>query len=259
MQLPEPLLRRAGHQSGLLTTAQCLAAGITPDSLRAAVRSGRWESPYRGVYQPRPGRTDWQAAATAALLACGEPAALGYLSAARLIGLDDGRASYGRREPHHVCVPETRRITIPAGVRLHRVTDYAARLQRGSVPARTSTVDTVLDLAGTTDRDGAVSWVAKALRLELTTSELLVECLDRRGRHRHAADLREPLDDSGIDSAAELRFARAVEAAHGLPAGRRQVPDARWGLRIVDVEYDAQRVRVEIDGRAGHAGWAAQR
>ena len=262
MQLPARLANLAAHQSGLLTAQQCRDAGITPDAIRAAVRSGRWEGRHRGVYQTRPGRNDWLSEATAGLLACGEPAALGYASAARLIGLNRGRFRFdrsGHPEPVHICIPETRRVAAVPGVQLHRVTAYDQRLQWDVWPTRTSNSDTVLDMAGISTLEGAVGWVAQAVRLELTTTELLLECLDRRGRHRHAADLRELLDDSGIESAAELRFARDVAKAHGLPEGRRQAPDARRGLRVVDVQYDEYRLRVEIDGREGHEGWWARR
>lgn len=258
MRLPDPLHRLAARQSGLLTAEQCRAAGVTREEIRHALRSARWETSRRGVYQTRPGRNDWLAGATAAVLACGEPAALGFFSAARLIGLDDGWARR-RPEPFHVCIPESRRIATPDGVRLHRVTDYASRVQLGAWPARSTVPDTVLDLASVSDLDGAVGWVARALQKELTTSELVLECLDRRGKHRHAADLRELLDESGIESPAELRFARDVAAAHGLPPGRRQVADGRRGWRVVDVRYDEQLLLVEIDGRVGHGGWTAQR
>lgn len=49
-ELPPPLRALAATQRCLLTTAQCLAAGLTPSDIRTEIRAGRWIAVLRGVY-----------------------------------------------------------------------------------------------------------------------------------------------------------------------------------------------------------------
>lgn len=262
MKLPERLAGIAASQRDLLTVAQCREAGISPERVATAVRTGRWTNPHRGVYLTRPGRDDWDTRAVAALLACGPRAALSHHSAARSWGFDaqwQGRGTRAGADLIDVLIPWERRVAAPYGVRLHRTRDWSSRVHIHSWPTRTTGAHTVLDLAAATDLDGAVSWVGRALQQEATTEELLREALERRGRHRHAAELREVLDEGGIESGAELRFHRDVGERHGLPPARRQQVVPQAGSRRVDLEYGEQRLYVEIDGRLGHAGWAGQR
>ncbi|MCA0438265.1 MAG: type IV toxin-antitoxin system AbiEi family antitoxin domain-containing protein [Austwickia sp.] len=258
MDLPDRLAALARAQNGLLTIAQCRDAGISPRRVATAYRTGRWTRPQRGVYQTLPGRDDWQTRAVAALLSCGPDAALSHASAARAWGIMGPWSGRGP-EQFDILVPWERRVATPNGVRLHRCRAWRLRVAARAWPRRTTAADTVLDLAATADLDATISWVGRALQRETTTEELLLEALDRRGRQRHAAELREILDIGGIESAAELRYHRDVAQRHGLPPARRQVVDARAGSRRVDVEYEEYRLRVEIDGRVGHQGWDERR
>lgn len=262
MELPERLVGIATAQRGLLTAAQCREYGVSPERVATAVRTGRWSRPHRGIYLTLPGRDDWDTRAVAALLACGPHAAPSHHSAARTWGIEEpwrGRGATRGGEPIDVLVPWERRVETLRGVRLHRSRQWRVRVQATAWPTRTTGADTVLDLAASVDLDGAVSWVGRALQREATTEWLLLEALDRRGRHRHATELREILDDGGIESAAELRYHRDVAERHGLPSAHRQTVAPEAGSRRVDLRYDEQLLYVEIDGRVGHAGWVGQR
>ena len=69
------LMMAAEHQRGLLTTAQCLAGGLSEDAIRHRTRTGRWATVRRGVHQTVPGREGWWYDATSALLSAGHGAA----------------------------------------------------------------------------------------------------------------------------------------------------------------------------------------
>ncbi|WP_260439681.1 hypothetical protein [Humibacillus xanthopallidus] len=123
---------------------------------------------------------------------------------------------------------------------------------------RISLDDTVFDLAQGASLDTAVALIAKACQTGRTTVHNLRLTLQRRPDQTHRSDLSEVLDDigAGAESSGERRYLRDVERAHGLPAARRQAPGP--GRTICDNDYEEQRLKVEVDGRLGHASWPAQ-
>lgn len=249
------LRRTADTQCDLLTRRQCLAAGLSPDALAWRVRSRRWERLHEGVYLTRPGRTDWDSRAVAALLftlsgGAVADAALGGDSAAYLWGLR-AKAPTGLE----LVVPERRRVTAPPGVRIRRVSRFDAVVHDRAQPWRTTVAATVLDVATTGSALDALSIVARAVqRGGVSTGELRHELL-ARGGHRHSRVLRPALADveDGVESGAELLYVRDVERAHGLPTAVRQSPGP--GVRR-DHEYTAYALVVEVDGRLGHEQWS---
>jgi hypothetical protein len=76
----------AGAQFGILTRAQCLGLGMTPDAIRWLLRSGRWRRVHHGVYAEHVGTLEWHARVSAALLSCGDGA---VASIARQLGSMD--------------------------------------------------------------------------------------------------------------------------------------------------------------------------
>ena len=244
-------------QAGAVSRRQCLALGMTPRQVEWLVGSGRWRMVFRGVYVTHMGPVEWLTRAGAALLACGDGAALSHASAARVNGLTD-------RDPPgvEVLVPAHRRVVgrWAVVVRTRRNLDQSVR--RGSWPPRTRIEDTVLDLTAAGDADEAISWVARACQRRLTSPARLAAALSRRGRHRWGALLRLALHDvaEGAESVLELRYVNGVERPHGLPAATRQQRSTRAGLRWRDDNaYEQQRVLVELDGRLGHIGEGAFR
>lgn len=247
----DALLRaRAAGQSGLLSRAQALAGGLTPKAVQWRLSRGRWQVVHPGVYQTMPGRDGWETQAVAALLHAGDGSSLCGISAAYAWGLV-------RQAPDaiHVVVPAARRVRPVGGVVVVRSRHASERVDPLAWPHRTTVEHTVLDLGASRGSDRAVALAARAIGLELTTSERLRHAVLQRPRQRDRSLLLEVLTDvaDGCESPAERRYVQDVERAHGLPRGRHQTPYGRAGRR--DVEYEWGIV-MEIDGRLGHSTWA---
>jgi len=260
----------ADAQSGVLTRAQCLDLGMTPDSIRWLLRSGRWQRVHHGVYARHVGPLDWPARVSAALLYCGDGAVASHRTAARLHGLLD-------QDPHdiEVLIPANRRVTRPSqiapGTQIESGTQVALRTQitvstcvdvssrtaPSRWPSRTTVEDTVLDLAERGDADNAIAWLSKACQRHRTTTARLAEALDQRTRHCWRELLVDALGDvaAGVESVLEYRYVRRVERPHGLPRARRQRIAVVGGRRRrTDNDYEPFGVVVELDGRVGHEG-----
>lgn len=253
------LAARVAGQSGLVTRSQLLGAGWSPDAVRWRVTSGRWMQVHRGVYLTTPGRRDWECRAVAALLAVGSPCCLTGLSAGRAWGLVPGPPE---DELHpgdvEILVPLGRSGADLDGVRVRRSRHFGARVHPTAWPPRTSVEHTAFDLALGHGADRAMALLAKACQLRLTTEGDLAAALLMRPTQPHRRILSEALGliGEGAESAAEVRYARDVEKAHGLPTGTRQLPAP--GARSRDSAYEDVAVVVEIDGRLGHVGWSGQ-
>lgn len=247
------LLATVPRQCGLVTMAQCRAMGLTEKAVRCKIGSGRWVAIHPGIYQTLPGRQDWHTTAMAALLACGEGAALALGSAAYIHGL------VARAGPAvEVMVPSHRYVVPPAGVQAIRCRHLDRRVDEVEWPWRTTLENTILDLGARSSLDELIGLCARACQGELTTERLIRQELDRRVRHRWRTALVEALGDigEGAESAAEVRYIRDVERAHGLPGGERQLPTNRSGRRRRhDNGYPAYQLIVEVDGRIGHDDW----
>lgn len=248
----EQLTAVAAEQLGLVTRAQCQAAGMSFKAIEVRLVRGRWVRVHRGVYQTLPGRDDWWTTATAAHLACGVSAAWSHETAAFVWGL----IATPPRDVD-VLIDDQRRLLTPAGVRIHRSLHVDRRCDPLVWPWRTTVDETILDLGATATLDATLALVGRAFQRRLTSERPLLARLAERARHRHRAALKLVLSDvaSGAESALEIRYLRGVERAHGLPEGRRQEPNRRSGagaFRLRDVAYPDQRVVVELDGRLGH-------
>ncbi|WP_330473939.1 type IV toxin-antitoxin system AbiEi family antitoxin domain-containing protein [Terrabacter sp. C0L_2] len=250
----DPLLAaRIRGQSGLVTREQALAAGLTEKAIRWRVTSGRWTVVHPRVYLTEPGREGWDLRATAALLHVGRPAALFRWSAGHAWSL-----VHRGDDPIEVVVPIGRSGRTRDGITIVRSREFHQRLDPTAWPHRVSAAHTVFDLSAGAPLDRAVALMAKAQQLRLCTPDELRAALATRSRQPQRRLLMEALGEvgEGVESAAEHRYVRDVERAHGLPVGRRQAPAP--GQRHRDSAYDAQKVVVEVDGRLGHEGWAAQ-
>jgi len=246
----DALLRaRAAGQSGLLTRKQALDAGLTPKAIEWRLGTGRWQVVHPGIYQTLPGRDGWESRAVAALLHAGPGSALSHESAAHEWGLI-------RQAPGTITVviPAERRARPVEGVTIRRSRHAAARTDPRAWPHRTQVEHTVLDLSSGRGPDRAIALAAKAVGLELTSTERLMSALGDRHGQRDRSLLLEVFAEvaEGCESPAERRYLRGVERAHGLPRGRSQSPFGRAGRRDREYEWG---VVVEVDGRLGHASW----
>lgn len=248
MQTWEELLTR---QHGVVTRQQAMAYGISPASLHAHLRSGRWRRLTWRVYATFTGTLPRQAWLWAVMLYAGPGAALSHETAAELAGLIDRPAPVV-----HVSVPAHRRVVPIDGVRVHvsRRLDQARHPSR--LPPQTRVEETVLDLVDRSRTAAeAIDWVMLACARRLTTPDRLRTALAGRRRSRWRDPLREVLQDvaEGCHSLLELRYLRDVERRHRLPRGTRQAVRRRRGGRWYDdVHYAGYRTRVELDGRVAH-------
>ncbi len=149
-RIDERILRIAKWQRGLVTRRQLLAAGVTPAAIDRRIANGKLERVHRGVYALPQTAAIPLAVETAALLACGQGAALSHHSAMTLWGLRPGVA-----RPVHIMLMGDRGGASPEGVIVHRSrTLTPADIQaHGQLPV-TSPARTLLDVsAGLSDGD----------------------------------------------------------------------------------------------------------
>jgi hypothetical protein len=186
---------------------------------------------------------------------------LSHETAAEVLGLIDKPARIihltvvSRRRPlQHKPVP---------GIVIHRSDQARSQYPLGprAVP-RTRIEDTVLDLvASAKDLEEGYSWIARAVSRNLVTVAALRATVAGRKRVRWRAWLADALAESadGVGSSLELRYARDVEQAHGIPKAQRQARRTVGGrTHYKDNWYAEYRVVVEIDGPAYHQGDRAE-
>jgi very-short-patch-repair endonuclease len=239
------------RQHGVFTWQQALGCGHTRSGIRAQLRAGRWRRFMGRVYASFTGPPARPSELWAVVLRAGRGAVLSHETAAELVGLVDEPSSL-----IHVTVPASRRVARIAGAVLHRSSRTRAARHPTRLPPQTRVEETVLDLVDRSrNLDEALCWVSRAGGRRLTTPHRLRQAMARRARLRWRDEVSAALVDvaRGCHSVLELRYARDVERAHGLPAGHRQVVRRRRGGRWYDdVCYHGFRTRVELDGRTAH-------
>jgi len=223
----------ASRAHGLVTRAQALRAGITPDELKHRVRAGALIRVHRGVYRVGHRAPSYEARYLAAVLAGGEGALLSGLSAAHL-----HRLVKGSPPPPEVTAPTVRRIR---GVRTkRRVRPNAREATRVRGIPVTTVERTLIDIA----------------------PSLLVDKLARARvpKAPGTGKLRAVLEGDASLSLSKLEE-RAVKLVRDdglvLPETNRPA-----GGHRVDLRWPAQRLTVELDGyhyhRSRHA-WERDR
>src|SRR5690348_3596965 len=125
-QLPEYLDRLAQIQHGVLAVGQALASGVSRDTVRTQVRTGRWRPLHHGVYAAFTGTPSREATLWAAVLRGGSGALLSHYSAADVYSLSD----YQSRSIH-LTIPRQRRVVAISGVIVH----YSDRAEQAAHPA----------------------------------------------------------------------------------------------------------------------------
>jgi very-short-patch-repair endonuclease len=238
-------------QSGLLTRAQALSAGVPSSVIDNQLRAGRWQRLHNGVYATYSGRPGRDAELWAAVLRAGSSAALSHRTAAELNGLTD--------EPSqliHITIPAWQRTAPMAGAVLHRSRAFTKMVHPTLMPPRTTVEHTTLDLTQSCKRfEDAFGWLCRAVGRGLTTPELLRSAMSGRARVRWRADLELALGDIGLGvrSPLERRYVADVERPHGLPKAERQAKlVTAIGSRYADNLYRLAGLAVELDGRAAH-------
>jgi very-short-patch-repair endonuclease len=247
----------AENQHGVVTRAQLLSLGLTPDAIRHRVARGRLHAIHRGVYavgRPELTARGWW---TAAVLACGSDAVLSHESAAQLWGIrkQGSRAMNGTqlRPPSliDVSVPETASRS-RAGIRIHRrgALPPGDLTRRDRIPV-TTPARTLVDLATQLQGGPLEAAVNEADKLALIDPERLRRFVDARAGVDGTPALRLLLDRRTFtltDSELERRFLRLVRGA-GLPKPLTQ--QHLSGYRV-DFYWPELRIVVEADSLRYH-------
>ncbi len=239
-------------QSGVVTRAQLVAAGLAPHDVRRLLRQRRVVPLHVGVYVDHTGPPTWLQRAWAAVL-CAEPAALAGASAIRAADAP-GRA--GRDgDPIVVAVDRTRTLIQPPGVRLQRVSHLEERTLWTASPPRMRLEEALLDVAAAAPTDhAALAALADGVQSRRTTAARLGAALEQRARITRRAFLAGVIEDLrlGTCSVLEHGYLHRVERAHGLPLAGRQVRASARGPVYRDVDYAPYPLLVELDGRLFH-------
>jgi len=239
-------------QDGIVSAAQARALGMSADTVRSRVDSGRWQRVYHGVYATFAGDLSRRARLWAAVLRCGHNAVLSHETAAEIHGLAGSDAA-----AIHVTVPlgsNPARLAGLAGVVVHRSANWAAGPQRPWELPRTPVDVTILDLVDSAGSlDDAYGWLSRAISGRSTTTAALRGALGVRKKISNRSWLADALADvsDGARFPVELRWARDVQRAHGLPVPTRQVRRRGTdGAGFVDHHYAPYKLAVELDGAA---------
>ena len=247
------------YQRGVLARWQVADQPHDLASVEALVRSGRWQSLYRGVYAAYTGPPSRGSALWAGVLRCGPAAALSHFTAAELDGLADER-----RDAVHVTVPAQLRVRMTgpeftSGVPrivVHRSARLPMARHPARTPPRTRVEETVLDLVELAQNfDGAFHWLSAACGRRLVTPAQLHDAVGCRAKMRWRSEVLVAVEEisDGVLSNLERGYLRNVERPHGLPAPKRQYRTRQGGRSAyLDILYEDFGVAVELDGLASH-------
>jgi Protein of unknown function (DUF559)/Transcriptional regulator, AbiEi antitoxin len=235
----------AERQHGVVARRQLLAAGLDGGLIDERLSSGRLTLVHRGVYAVGHRRKDLRERWMAAVLACGDRAALSHSSAAHLWDL---RGSRG-------CVEVTRASggTSRRGIFLHQARLRGADVTREAGIMVTTIERTLLDLAARLDLrqiERAVVAADRTGRLRWgDLGRVLAEgrCRPGVGRLRMVAGAVDP-GARDVRSPLEVDFLALCREA-GLPT---PAVNVLLEGRLVDFVWPAERVVVETDGYAYH-------
>ena len=245
------------HQSGVVSRAQALAAGLAPHDIKRLERRRDLVRLHPRVWVDHSGDPTWQQRAWGAVLVAW-PAALCHQSALRAEG------GPGRREDDavvHVAVDRMRSLAVPEGVRLHRLADLGSKVRWNTSPPRVRVEHALVDVAAEArDEITAVATLSDAVQARWTTPDRLLDAIDERTRLPRRDFLTGVLRDvdEGACSVLEHGYLTLVERAHHLPSARRQVRDSHRGPLYRDVVYEEYDQVVELDGRLGHTSGLAR-
>lgn len=246
----------AERNHGVITRDDAMRAGLSDQSIRTRILSGRWRRVGRGVYVIGGSVGTWEQRVAIACL--GSPGGTAsHVTACRMHRLaylpDDGRI--------HVSVALTRSVRSRAAV-VHATANLEPRWTTQVSQLPVTTIErSIVDLAGSIFETRLCRVVDDALDRKLTSWSSLDECLMAHARpgRRGVRILRSVLDARGsgleaTESTLERRYLLfCAERAIPLPDLQCRLT---WRGRVVgrvDMMYPRARVVVELDGRRGHS------
>lgn len=240
----EAIVALSVRQHGNVTRGQLLELGLSARAIDRSATSGRLHRVHTGVYAVgRPPVTALERAA-AAVLACGQHAALSHRSAMTLWGFAKRWSA-----PFEVVVPGDRR---PHGIKVHRSRTLARRDTTKHVGIRVTTpARTLLDCAPELRGKTLTRAVNDALLSRYLTKSALAEIVSRFPSSPAAPLLRPFVSDHGGPTRSELedKFLEFCER-FGLPRPQTNVSVAGY---LVDAWFPDERLIVELDGYDFHS------
>jgi hypothetical protein len=244
----------ADRQHGVVARIQLLAAGLSSQVIGRAVRSGFLRPVFRGVYavgHTALRREGWW---TAALLACGDRAALSHLSAGTLWRLLNHPV-----RPVHVIARASRGRKL-RGIEPHRLRLHPAEVMQSDGLRTTTPARTIVDLSAILPPRSLRELVERAQDVRRFNAREIAASLARvpiRPGTLELASLLELLqpDAENARSYLERLFLRLV-SRRKLPRPDVNVPIA--GKRR-DFVWHEQRLVVETDGHRFHSSRVAMR
>ena len=236
----------AGRQHGVVARRQLLALGFNPREIEHRVARGRLHPVMRGVYAVGWPRLTSKRRWMAAVLACGNGAALSHRSAAALWGIageERGRidVSVGRRS-------ELKRLGLK--VRARATLDPARIVEIDGIPV-TEIVQTLVDLATELPPRRVERAVNEADKRDLIDPEALRAALNDHAGQPGAPALRNLLDKRTFrlsDSDLEILF-RPIAASADLPPPLSKQIVNGWE---VDFHWPKLGLVIEADGLRYH-------
>ncbi len=233
----------AGRAHRNVTRQQLLALGVSSGGIIHRVRIGRLYPVHTGVYAVGCSPRTMLEHASAAVLACGEGAALSHWSALALWGL--GRWP----ERSHVIVAKDRR---PSGIITHRAQGLMRRDVRTHQGIRTtSPARALLDCAPGLNHNRLARAVNDARLKRLVRLQDLSDVVERFPYHPGVSRLKPFVDVRG--GATRSDWERAFPAfcrRYGLPE---PIMNARVAGHEVDALFPDAKLIVELDGWTFHS------
>src|SRR4051794_38755593 len=230
------------RQHGAISRAQLRALAFSRHAIQHRVDRRRLVVEWPGVYRVGRRPLAGDGCFMAAVLACGDDAALSHESAAALWGIRKGGL-----DPIEISVPANRRIRLD-GIRPHRRNPMPPTTTIRSLPL-SQPLFTLVDLAATLETDPLEAAINAADKLNLVDPEALEAALNRIPRFPGLGKLRATLARySRTDSNLERRFLAIVRKARiPLPTTQEHIGPGR-----IDFHWRELDLVVETDGLTYH-------
>ncbi|MEA2220947.1 MAG: hypothetical protein QOJ35_3573 [Solirubrobacteraceae bacterium] len=237
----------AAEQDGVVSTAQLHARGLNNAAIAVRVRNGRLHRIHQGVYAVGHEAITLRGRFMAAVLACGDGAVLSHAAAGALWGF----LTWDERLPEVTVVGSGGRRR--PGLRIHRARGLDPRDVRRNLAIPVTTVErALLDLADDLPDKGLRRATRQAQAMNLTNVRLIADVLTRADGRRGARRLARLIADGPAPTRSELEdVVLDLVVAAGL--ARPQI-NRRLGRVYPDLRWPQERLTVECDGRAWHAG-----